>query len=134
MEISSRIDPQTRTFVARATVDNQSDALRPGMSFRVSINVEGTARPVVPETALQWGADGAYIWTVADGKAYRATVRIVQRQQGRVLLDANVQEGELIVVEGIQRMREGIDVVYDGQSLAGSLPGSGGDSTTIDRN
>lgn len=132
VEIASRIDPQTRTFVARATVDNVGDDLRPGMSFRVSINVEGAAHPVVPETAVQWGADGAYIWRVEDGKARREAVRIVQRQQGRVLIDADVGEGELIVVEGIQRMRDGIDITYDGASLAGS--GGGGDSAAAELN
>ena len=86
VEIGSRIDPGTRTFVARAVVDNVRDTLRPGMSFRVSVNIEGRAYPVIAETAVQWGAEGAYVWLIVDGVAQRQGVKIVQRQQGRVLV------------------------------------------------
>lgn len=118
VDIGSRIDPVTRTFVARARVGNEADRLRPGMSFRVSMNLEGTPYPVVAETGVQWGADGAYIWTVVDGKAKRVPVSIIQRQQGQVLVDGDLDEGDLIVVEGIQRMREGVDVSFEPTGLA----------------
>jgi RND family efflux transporter MFP subunit len=118
VDIGSRIDPATRTFVARARVGNEADALRPGMSFRVSLNLEGTPYPVVAETGVQWGADGAYIWSVVDGKARRVPVSVIQRQQGQVLVDGSLQEGDLIVVEGIQRLREGVDVNFEPTGLA----------------
>lgn len=118
VDIGSRIDPVSRTFVARARVDNEADALRPGMSFRVNMALEGRRYPVVPETGVQWGADGAYIWTVVNGQGRRVPVEIVQRQQGQVLVDADITEGELVVVEGTQRMRPGIDVNWEPASLA----------------
>jgi RND family efflux transporter MFP subunit len=118
VDIGSRINPATRTFEARASVDNKTDALRPGMSFRVSMNLEGTAYPVITETAVQWGADGAYIWTVVDGQAHRVPVNVVQRQQGVVLVDAPLEAGDLVVVEGIQRLRQGLDVDYEPPKLA----------------
>jgi membrane fusion protein (multidrug efflux system) len=122
VDIGSRIDPVTRTFVARAQVANETDTLRPGMSFRVSIEVEGTAYPMVAETGVQWGADGAYIWSVVDGRAQRIPVQIMQRQRGRVLVDGDVERGALIVVEGIQRIRDGIDVIYEQPNVADSHP------------
>lgn len=128
VDLGSRIDPLTRTFVARARVENDADALRPGMSFRVSLNLEGTPYPVVAETGVQWGADGAYVWSVVDGKAKRVPVSVIQRQQGQVLVDGNLQEGDLIVVEGIQRMREGVDVNFEPTGLADRLIEDGGHS------
>jgi len=85
VDIGSRIDPATRTFVARARVENDTDTLRPGMSFRVSVDVLGRLYPAIAETSVQWGADGAYIWMVRDGQARRRMVQIVQRQQGVVV-------------------------------------------------
>lgn len=128
VDIGSRIDPLTRTFVARARVDNEADALRPGMSFRVSLNLEGTPYPVVAETGVQWGADGAYIWSVVDGKARRVPVSVIQRQQGQVLVDGNLQEGDLIVVEGIQRLRDGVDVNFEPTGLADRIIEDAGNS------
>lgn len=118
VDIGSRIDPATRTFEARASVENENDELRPGMSFRVSLSLEGTAYPVIAETAVQWGADGAYVWTVVDGQAQRVPVEIVQRQKGVILADADLEAGDLVVVEGIQRLRNGLEVSYDAPSLA----------------
>jgi RND family efflux transporter MFP subunit len=118
VDIGSRIDPLTRTFVARARVGNEDDELRPGMSFRVTMDLEGIPYPVVPETGVQWGADGAYIWSVVDGRARRVPVGIVQRQQGEVLVEGRLDQGDLIVVEGIQRIRDGMEVTYEPASLA----------------
>lgn len=110
INIGSRVDPQTRTFVARARADNSADKLRPGQSFRVLLEAYGADYPVLPEIALQWGADGAYVWAVTGKQVRRLPVNIVQRQEGRVLVEGQLQEGDLIVVEGIQRMRPGIEI------------------------
>jgi RND family efflux transporter MFP subunit len=118
VDIGSRIDPASRTFVARAWVENEADILRPGMSFRVAMDLEGTPYPVIPETGVQWGADGAYVWSVVDRRAHRVPVTVIQRQQGQVLVDGELEEGDLIVVEGVQRMREGIGVSYEPASVA----------------
>lgn len=119
VDIGSRIDPLTRTFVARALVGNGGDELRPGMSFRVTMNLPGIPYPVIPETGLQWGAEGAFVWSVVERRGHRVPVAIVQRQQGNVLVESpELDEGDLIVVEGIQRVREGMELTYDQPSLA----------------
>lgn len=119
VDIASRINPTTRTFSVRAAIANADDSLRPGMSFRVAIDIEGKAYPVIGETAVSWGADGAYLWRVRDGIAERVAVNIVQRRRGRILLDADdVQEGDLVVVEGTQRMRAGTEVDYRNRDTA----------------
>lgn len=110
VEIGSRIDPLTRTFTVRASVDNHGDQLRPGMSFRVRLDVKGRAFPVIPEISVQWGSEGSHVWVVSAGKATRKPATIIQRQQGRVLVDASLQQGDLVVVEGVQRLYEGIEV------------------------
>lgn len=107
VEIGSQIDPVTRTVEVRARVANDEDRLRPGMSFRVELRIQGRAYPVVPEVALQWGADGAFLWRVEDGVARRLDADIVQRREGRVLVDAPLAEGDQVVTEGVQSMREG---------------------------
>tara|TARA_R100000306_G_scaffold62473_1_gene70654 strand:+ start:1448 stop:2563 length:1116 start_codon:yes stop_codon:yes gene_type:complete len=110
INVDSRIDPTSRTFTVRAEIDNQADALRPGMSFRVGFELLSNTRPVVPEAAISWGSDGAYVWLVRDGRAEREAVTLVQRRQGRVLVSGDLSAGELVVAEGVQRMREGAAV------------------------
>jgi RND family efflux transporter MFP subunit len=125
--IDSRIDPANRSFIVRAKVDNGDDRLRPGMSFRVALDVIGTTWPVVPEVALQWGSDGAYVWAIEDSRATRVPAAIVQRNDGNVLVDADLSPGTRIVVEGVHRMRDGmttaeLHVLNEAASVSVSAP------------
>ncbi len=123
-DIDSRVDPVTRTFVVRALLDNPEDLWRPGMSFRVSLDLRGASYPRVPEIALQWGGEGAYVWAVTpDARVQRVSAAIVQRRNGGVLVDADLPPGSPVVVEGAQRMRLGSRIeVVDTAELAGREP------------
>lgn len=108
--IDSRIDDTRRSFTIRAEIDNETDALRPGMSFRVAFELPGNAYPSIPEEAISWGGDGAYIWVVRNQQAERLPISLISRREGSVLADAKLEEGELIVVEGVQKVRQGTKV------------------------
>lgn len=110
VDVSSRVDETRRTFTLRAHVDNQDDILRPGMSFRIQLALEGNQYPKVPEISLQWGGEGAYVWTVEDGEAKRITVNIVQRRDNGVLVEGDIPEGTFIVTEGVHAVRDGARV------------------------
>ena len=104
-QVDSRIDPQNRTLRVRALLDNADDAYRPGMSFRVVLTLTGDEYAVVPEAALLWGATGAYVWLARDGKASKVDVSIAQRLTGRVLVSGDINNGEQLIVEGVQSLR-----------------------------
>ena len=61
---------------------------------------------------VQWGADGAYVWKIVDGAVQRIPIKIIQRQQGRVMVDGadRLTPDDVIVTEGIQRLRPGLPV------------------------
>ena len=111
--LDSRVDPVSRTVTVRAALENEEDRLRPGMSFRMTLDLQGREYPVVPEVSILWGGEGSYLWAIKDGGAQRVSATIVQRLEGRVLVDAALQEGDLVVEEGVQRMREGVQVDYE---------------------
>lgn len=110
VKVDSRIDQDRRSFTARAQVDNSADRFRPGMSFRILFEIKGRPFPTVPEAAIVWGSDGAYLWVIEDGLAKRKPVTIIARTDGQVLVDAPIEAGALIIAEGVQKMREGISV------------------------
>ncbi|NND00436.1 MAG: efflux RND transporter periplasmic adaptor subunit [Gammaproteobacteria bacterium] len=111
-KIDSRIDQATRSFTVRAAIDNTDDNLRPGMSFKIEFQLPGQSYPVVPEAAIIWGGDGAYVWVVDNGKARRQSVTIVSRQEGQVLVRASIPEGGVVIAEGVQKVREGTAVEF----------------------
>lgn len=109
-DVDSRVDEENRSFTVRARIPNEDDRLRPGMSFRVSLDIQGPERPRVPEIAIQWGGDGSFVWVVSDQTAKRVPVTILQRQEAMVLIDGAIERGDLVVVEGLHRMRPGAPV------------------------
>lgn len=119
--VDNRIDEKSRTMWVQASVANPSDSLRAGMSFEVVMKFPGQTFPAVSPLAIQWGADGAFIWAVTDGKAKRVPVRIIQRNTEDVLVEAQLNTGDLVVTEGVQSVRDGGDV-----RLAGAPRTSGG--------
>ncbi|PKG93255.1 efflux RND transporter periplasmic adaptor subunit [Paraglaciecola sp. MB-3u-78] len=107
VEVDSRVSLQDRTIRARAQLDNLNDQYRPGMSFRVTLEVRGELYIAIPEAALSWGANGAFVWLAENEKAKRVDVQIEQRLRGRILVTGNLTDGETLIVEGIQGLRDG---------------------------
>lgn len=112
----SRVNPQRRTLLARASLENEDDLLRPGMSFATRWEIPGQAYPTVPEISLQWGRQGSFVWIIRQQKAERVFARVIARKGGLVLLNGDIAEGENVVVEGLQRLRPGADVQILGTS------------------
>lgn len=109
--IDNRIDDKSRTLWVQATIANPADSLRAGMSFQIAMKFAGDSYPAVSPLAVQWGSDGAFVWTVDNGKARRVPVRIVQRNTETVLVDAPIAAGDLVVTEGVEAVREGGEVM-----------------------
>lgn len=125
--IDNRIDEKSRTLWVQATIANPADSLRAGMSFQITMKFPGETYPAVSPLAIQWGTDGAFIWTVRDGKAVRMPVRVVQRNTDDVLIDAPVASGDMVVTEGVQSVRDGGAVRLaggDGRQQAADAAGS----------
>lgn len=112
-QIDSRINESDRTLRARAILDNSSDQFRPGMSFRVNLSIKGDRYASIPEAALLWGATGAYIWLAENGKAKRVDVNVHQRLRGTILVAGSINEGDVLITEGVQRLRTGQSVTTE---------------------
>jgi len=120
----SRIDPVTRSLRVKARIPNPDDAIRPGTSFDVRLSFTGDTYPSIREVAVLWSRDGAYIWRAVEGRAQKVFVRVIRRDGGRVLVEGPLQVGDLIVVEGVQGLRNGqlIEPAPYDKGSAGSAP------------
>ncbi|MDC0947038.1 efflux RND transporter periplasmic adaptor subunit [Nitrospinaceae bacterium] len=111
----SRVDPDRRTLLARASIQNDEDLLRPGMSFSTRWKISGNDYPTVPEISLQWERAGSFIWIIRKRKAEKIYARVVFRQSGRVFLEGTISKGEKVVIEGVQRLSPGTEVLILGE-------------------
>ncbi|MBI0141140.1 efflux RND transporter periplasmic adaptor subunit [Bartonella sp. W8125] len=123
--IDNMIDEQSRTLRIRAEVDNASGVLQSGMSFSVSLAFPGDPYPAVDPLAIQWNAEGAYVWRVKngsmgkgpmkDGIVEHVRVGIVQRNADSVLVTGALHQGDLVVTKGVQNLQDksAVDVLQD---------------------
>ncbi|WP_206455278.1 efflux RND transporter periplasmic adaptor subunit [Aurantimonas marina] len=136
--IDSRLDETSRTLRTEATIDNSDDALRPGMSFTVTLSLEGETFLSLDPIAVVWERAGPIVWKIVDGKASKAPVQIVERNIDRVLVTSDALEvGDLIVVEGLQSVRAGgsVEIQATGgpeRSGAPASPGSAARTPSAD--
>ena len=108
--IDSRIEEASRTARVRVAIPNPEDRLRPGASFTVRLELPGEQYPVVPELALQFSEGALHVWRIDGDEAEPVEVRLVRRREGEVLVEGALGEGDLVVVEGTQRLAPGQEV------------------------
>ena len=107
------VDATTATIRARAEFPNNRKALRPGMFARVRISLPSEEGGIlVPERAVVELQGRSFVWVI--GAENKATQRAVVVAPNRIGPDAIVTQGlevgEKIVVEGLQKLREGAPV------------------------
>jgi membrane fusion protein (multidrug efflux system) len=109
-----QIDPSTGTIQVQALVPNPDGNLRPGQYGRVRITrpEAGRAVLVVPEKALI-PVQGTYSVGVVgpDDKVQLRRVDVGPSVRGLRVVDKGVIEGDRIVVEGVQKIADGAQVV-----------------------
>jgi RND family efflux transporter MFP subunit len=114
--VDNVVDRASRTLRVQAVVDNTEDTLREGMAFEVTMNFPGQTYPSVDALAVQWSRDGAFVWLARDGKVQRVPVVILQRNPDRVLVEGDLTPGDTVVIEGVQNLRPGAEVVPTNQA------------------
>ncbi|WP_407495179.1 efflux RND transporter periplasmic adaptor subunit [Pseudooceanicola sp. MF1-13] len=127
--IDNMVDRNSRTVRVLAQLSNEGDRLRDGMSLSVNLSFEGDAYPTVDPLAVQWSSNGAFVWAVRDGVATRVPVDIRQRNADAVLVAADLEAGEPVVIEGVQTLRPGAEV-----NVAQQLPAPGSDAAACAAN
>lgn len=108
--VDNRIDEASRTMRVQAIIGNADDRLRAGMAFQINLVFTGEEYPAVDPLAIQWGAEGAFVWVVREAKAARLPIQILQRNAEAVLVEAAFEPFDLVVTEGVQALRMGADV------------------------
>jgi multidrug efflux system membrane fusion protein len=117
-------DPATRQVEVLAWVKNPG-ILKPGFFAEVSLASESRkAATVVPESAVQASEQGFVAYVIQDGKANVRPVRIGLRTgTGVVEILSGLKPGDIVVVEGSDRLADGMPVQV---AKAGEGPGAGG--------
>ncbi|QPC42363.1 efflux RND transporter periplasmic adaptor subunit [Kaustia mangrovi] len=119
--INNTVDQQTGTVAVRANFANPRQLLVPGQFVNVDIQVgEPQKLPVVPASAVQQDRQGAYVFVLdKDDKVQERRIETAKKMASGWAVSKGVENGELIVVSGIQKIKPGIKVAPTKQSSGG---------------
>ncbi len=125
--IAPQVETNTRTALVKAKIANADLSLKPGMFANLDLTLQlRDAAVVVPEPAIMVNSDKAMIYIVdKDMNAQLRPVKLGVRSAGLVEILQGVEAGQLVIVEGVQKVRPGAKVKPAGpESAAAYAPKS----------
>ncbi len=110
--IDITVDPKTDGQIIRATFDNKDNLLTDGQTVRVILEDSKPKTMVtVPQQAIALDQTGPYLFTVDDKNVvHLQRVKTGIARNGQLVISEGVKAGDKVVVQGQQRIRDGMAV------------------------
>ncbi|HTR03435.1 MAG TPA: MdtA/MuxA family multidrug efflux RND transporter periplasmic adaptor subunit [Thermoanaerobaculia bacterium] len=128
LTVDNRIDPTTGTVRLKAEFPNANGALFPNQFVNVRLLIQMLSKVVVvPSAAVQRTTKGPAIFVVGAGdKVALRPVEVPQLGDKDAVIAKGVAAGDVVVVDGVDKLQEGSTVVARkaGSAPAGSAPAS----------
>lgn len=113
--IDPLIDKAGRSIVIRAKIDNDDNALRPGLFARVRLTLAERANALfVPEQAILPQGDRTFVFKVVAAGGQRVAkltqVELGSRRLGEVEVRSGLEPGDVVVTAGLLKLQDGVPV------------------------
>lgn len=110
--VANRVDPATGTLALRAKFPNPDGVLRPGMYVTAIVSQPSRVEALlIPQVAVQEDQLGRFVLVVnQENKIEKRLVKLSTRFGVKWRVMEGLKEGELIVVQGLQKVRPGLEV------------------------
>ena len=103
--VSSRIDPSTRSILARIIVDNPNFEIIPGQLMTVKVIYDEVEQMGVPESSVVIQGKVAFVYIVNGDTVEKKNIKIGKRNFGKVSIISGVSEGDQVISEGVSKVR-----------------------------
>ena len=130
--IDRAVDPQTATIKVRLLFDNPDNFLKAGMSANLRIlNNSSHESLMIPYRATIEQMAEYFVYVVNADTVAQRKVALGQRIRDMAIVKSGLQENEVIVLDGVQKLKDGSKVKVGMQQGSGqdSLKHSGADSS-----
>lgn len=110
--LDNQVDAATGTLRLKARLANDDNLLFPQQFVNVTLQVaEHEQALMVPNDALQFGSQGRFVWRVLpDNTAQMVQVKVTQSDANYSVISADLSAGDRVVVEGVDRLKNGSKV------------------------
>ena len=105
-------NPTTRFFPVEVTFNNKNKKLLPGMYLTAKLDAREVTGVTIPTEAVVYSNGVNAVWTVdGEGKAKRKIVQLGVQTKNEIQIIEGVSEGDIVMVEGQNRMNDGDKVL-----------------------
>lgn len=128
MTIDNQIDTTTGMVKLRAQFDNDDGMLFPNQFVNVRLLLDMLHdATIAPVSAIQRGAPGTYVYLVRpDGTVAVRPVKLGPTAGERVAIESGLAPGDVVVVDGADKLRDGAKVTLPGTSGPAEATGDTG--------
>ena len=107
--IDRAVDPQTGTIKTRLAFPNDKGLLRPGMNATIRVKNNAAAKStIIPYKAVKEQLGEFFVYVAEDSnKVSQRKVQLGKQIGGDIIVKDGLNEGDKIVVEGVQNLKEG---------------------------
>ena len=107
--INNQVDVSSGTVRLKAVFDNKDHALWPGQSVSTRLLIKTLKdATVVPDDAVQHGANGLYAYSVsADNKAELRWIKVTNSIDGRSVVDEGLSPAQQVITSGQYKVQPG---------------------------
>ena len=104
--VSSRINAETRSLLTRIIIENENSELIPGSLLEIIINYNERNSLAIPDTSMMVEGNKTYVYKVSkDNITNKTEIEIGIRGDGFIEIISGLNEGEIIVAEGLKKVR-----------------------------
>ena len=109
--VASRVDPQTRSILARAKINNENYEIIPGSLLEIEILYNEKNALSVPDTSIMYEGNKKFIYKIIENNMIKKTeVETGIRNSGNLEVLSGLNEGDKIIAEGLTKVRPGMKV------------------------
>jgi multidrug efflux system membrane fusion protein len=109
--IDNTVDAQTGTLRIKARISNKNETLWPGelVSLRLILEIQKEAL-TIPETAIQTGQNGSFVYVVTEGKAQIQAITIARQLAEKVVVSQGLAANQNVIINPPRILRPGSNV------------------------
>jgi multidrug efflux system membrane fusion protein len=109
LTVDNQIDPTTGTIKLKAQFPNEDTSLFPNQFVNLRLQLDTLhGVTLVPTSAVQRGAQGTFVYVLKDDKTVSLRAVKTGASEGEsVQIAAGLASGEIVVVDGSDRLRDG---------------------------
>lgn len=106
--VDNAVDHATGTIKLKARIPNQNEAIWPGelVSVRLVLDMQADA-VVVPESAVQPGQQGPFVYVVDNGRARMQNIAVARQVGSQVVVAQGLKAGDEVIVSLPSKLRPG---------------------------